>query len=718
MAIWRKQNRSEVRNRRIYLLAVLGLLSSVAGATSDVGDVSRDRYLDNSDGRDWPGYGRTFGQQHYSPLTQINELNVGKLGLAWALDLEPLRNSNTQPIAVDGVLYFATGLSVVHAVDASNGKILWRFDPKAAERAGLNLRHGWGVRGVAWWNGKIYAGTVDGRLIAIDAKSGVLKWSVQTFEKDYPAHINSAPRVFNGKVIVGFAGEVGRARGYVTTYDAETGRTLWRFYTVPGNPADGFETKAMAMAAKTWAGQWWRFGGGAAVWNSISYDSETDTIFIGTADGYPANRRVRSSDQGNNLFVASIVALNATTGEYKWHYQTTPGDTWDYDAVMDIQLADLMIAGKARKVLMQAPKNGFFYVIDRLTGELISAAPYAKVTWASEIDRVTGRPRENAGARYPHATEAEIWPSGWGAHSWMPMAYSPKTKLVYIPQIESGEYYSDKGIDLKNWIAPTDRADEFALVFGRSEVAKDGTAERKVGTIKPTGFLLAWNPVAQRSVWKVSHPTLFNGGLLATGGDLVFQGTIDGTFKAYSASTGELLWSFDAGAPLMATPISYSLNGGQYVTILTGLGMGIGGAAGEYENRYSLDARSQARRVLTFKLGANGKLPRARSVPSLPVDDSDYREDQRSAAVGQAIYNRLCGNCHGGGAIAVIQAPDLRRSSIPLSDEAFANIVRDGRLVLNGMPAFPELTQPQLTDLRQYLRSEMEVLRKAPKLAH
>jgi len=669
------------------------------------------QYLDGGDGHDWPGYGRTFGQQHYSPLSQINERNVSRLGLVWSMDLG-LENSVTEPIAVDGVLYFATGLSVVQAVDASSGRLLWRYDPESAKRAGLNLRLGWGVRGIAWWNGKIYVGTVDGRLIAIDSKNGEPYWSVETFDKNFPARINGAPRAYDGKVIIGYAGTTGKSRGFVTAYDAETGRRLWRFYTTPGNPAGGFENKAMAMASKTWSGQWWKFGGGGDVWNAITYDPETDTIYIGTGSGYPWNRRVRSADRGDNLFVASIVALEGKSGAYKWHYQTTPGDTWDYDATMDMELADLLIGGKTRKVLMQAPKNGFFYVLDRITGQLISAEPYAKVTWASRIDLKTGRPVEIPGARYPIGTTADIWPCAIGAHSWMPMAYSPKTLLAYIPAIECGLPWSDKNVDLKAWRPPTDRAVEGA-VDGDSGAAEESVENNPDSAAKIGGALIAWDPVAQKAVWKLPRPTHVNGGVLATGGDVIFQGTIDGSFNAYSARAGRLLWSFDAGAPLLATPISYMVGGKQYVTLLTGLGMGMAAEAGMLGKRleqYGIDPRSQARRVLTFALDGHATLPPSAAPAPLP-EDPDFKANPTSANAGAALYGRHCLDCHGDSVIGTIHAPDLRRSAMPLSAGAFARIVRDGALVAHGMPDFPELNETQLTDLRQYIRTQAEKLR-------
>ena len=681
--------------------SALGLLLVAASATEAApADGSTARYTDGNERSDWPGYGRTFGEQHYSPLTQINQETIGRLGMAWSIDLEPTENSVTQPIAVDGVLYFANGHSIVHAVEATSGKLLWRFDPKVSEAAGFRLRLAYGSRGIAWWNGKIYTGTQDGRLIAIDAKSGSQVWSVQTLDNGMDADINGPPRVFDGKVIIGFAGDVYANRGYVTTYDAETGKQLWRFYTVPGNPAQGFANKAMEMAAKTWVGEWWKFGGGGNVWNAMTYDPETHTVFLGVGNGYPWNRRARSQDQGDNLFLSSIVALDGRTGEYKWHYQVSPGDTWDHEPMEDMELADLVIAGKLRKVLMQASKNGFFYVIDRGTGKLISAEPYAKVTWASRIDLKTGRPVEYPGVRYPNGKTVEIWPSAAGGHGWLPMAYSPMTRLAYIPVMEIGYRYSDTGIDVKNWRPPADHSVDLGLNYEQ---------------ITGTGALVAWDPLTQKAVWTVPHPTNVNGGVMATAGGLVFEGTIDGTFKAYAAKTGKVVWSFSVHAPLIAPPASYAVNGRQYVTVLTGLGTGAGLMASEIPGaeKYGIDPRSQARRVLTFALDGSATLPASEPAALPPMEDPGFKPDTHRAEAGEAIYNQRCFICHGAAAVGVIHAPDLRRSAIPLSAEAFASVVHDGRLTPMGMPTFGELTDEQLEALRQYIRTEAQKLRQS-----
>lgn len=681
------------------LLALLALLAVQAGGSTPrlAGD------------GDWPGYGCSEGQQHFSPLAEITPDNVSQLGLAWSQDL-PFGNSASEPLQVEGRLYTATGLSVVSAFDAANGRLLWRHDPQAAARAGINLRLGWGVRGLAWWRGRIFVGTQDGRLIALDDRSGKVLWSVQTFPRGYPAYISGAPRVFAGKVLIGFGSSGGATRGYVTAYDAATGKRLWRFWTVPGDPAKGFENSAMAMAAKTWSGEWWKFGGGGDVWNSMAYDAATRTVFIGVGSPYPWNHRVRSAGKGDNLFIDSIVALNADTGAYKWHYQTVPGDTWDFDAAMDIELADLMIAGRLRKVIMQAPKNGFFYIIDRESGQLISADPFVKVTWASRIDPETGRPVEAAGARFGDGKPVLLEPTPLAAHNWLPMASSPKTGLVYIPAVHFAIHFSDTS---KGWQPSKLMVSDGAVGM----IGGDASIAGPMAT-HPTGSLIAWSPSERRMVWQVPHPTYVNGGVLATGGGLVFQGTVDGRFTAYDASSGKVLWRFDAGAPIMAPPISYRWRGRQYVTVLTGLGMAYPGNAAALQGpeiaQYAIDPRSQQRRVLTFALG--GKKAAPPPTPQPPAfADPDFRPEPDRFVPGAMAYAESCATCHGSLAVGINHGPDLRRSPITPSAEAFRAVVRDGVLKPRGMPPFPEMSEGQREDIRAYLRAMAAHLRASEK---
>ncbi len=678
-------------------VGVAGLVVAIPYLTSD------DNVGASSSPNDWTGFGRTFGEQHFSPLTEISKDNVGQLGLAWSLDL-PLGNAISAPLAVDGVLYIATGYSVVRAIDAVSGKVLWTYDPEAPAAAGRKLRQGWGIRGLAYEAGRIFVGTHDGRLLALDAKTGKPVWTAQTLPKDDLSFISGPPRVFNGKVIIGFGGaDVDNIRGYVTAYDTATGKQLWRFYTVPGDPAKGFEDDAQKMAAKTWAGDWWRYGGGGTVWNAMTYDPTTDTMILGVGNGAPWNHKIRSKGQGDNLFLSSIVGLDAKTGKYKWHYQTNPGESWDYNASMDIALADLKIAGKKRQVLMTAPKNGFFYVIDRTNGKLISAEPFVKVTWAKGIDIASGRPIEVPESRYPNGSTFVMWPGPVGAHTWLPMAFSPKQGLVYIPAIEMATSYNDKGITRENWVRAPGAAVDGATI--------PDFQVKDAGPLNATSSLIAWNPVTQKQAWKVPTPGPWNGGVMATGGDLVFQGRIDGKFNAYAADSGKLLWSYAAQAPVTAPPISFAVKGRQYVTVLTG--MGTSGAAFGPLLPVSIDYRTQARRVLTFALDGKAVLPK--SEPFVPVasEDPTYAPNAALAAKGAVSYAIHCAVCHGISAVAAGHAPDLRASMIPTDQASFESVVREGVLVPNGMPRFEEFDQAKLDGIRQYLRGEADKLRQS-----
>ena len=525
--------------------------------------VNDSAMVDESRGDNWLAFGRTYSEQRFSPLTQVNTSNVGDLSVDWYLDLPNDRGLTSTPLVVDGILYFIGSMNVVRAVDGTSGEMLWEYDPDIVGHAAHRMRAGWDhSRGIGFWKGKVYVATWDGRLNAVDATTGEELWSVMTVDPAVHYYITGAPKIFKGKVLIGNGGtENGAARSYVTAYNAETGEQAWRFWIVPGNPADGFENDAMAMAAETWTGEWWKFGGGGNAWHGFTYDAELDVLYIGTGNGSPWNRKIRSPGGGDNLFLCSIVALDPDTGEYLWHYQTTPGETWDYNSNMDIVLADLEIDGGDVKAILHARKNGFFYVIDRETGKLISAEPFAEVTWATEIDLETGRPVEVSGARYDDRP-ARIAPGPIGAHNWPAMSYNPSTRLAYMPTIHTATMFSDEGIDLEAWDSPV----------GRLGV---GVRYNLAGSSRPDGVLgslQAWDPVRQELAWEVPLGGLWNPGTMTTAGNLVFQGRVDGTLAAHDAASGSTLWTFDVGSGISAPPITYAINGRQYVALLVGWG--------------------------------------------------------------------------------------------------------------------------------------------------
>jgi quinohemoprotein ethanol dehydrogenase len=654
---------------------------------------------DAMDGTNWAAYGRTFDDNHFSPLSEINESNVARLKLAWEIDVPREYTTYGAPLAVDGVLYYPMGLSVIQAVDAQTGRELWRYDPEVAVVAGERMRVAWGPRGLAYWNGKIYVGAADGRLIALDAATGRLAWSVQTLPQGSGLSINGPPRAYNGKILIGNSdSDASQARGFVTAYDAENGKQVWRFYMMPGDPKDGFENKAMEMAAKTWKGEMWKKGGGGAAWNALTYDPELNRVYIGTGNGGPWNQKILSPGGGDNLFLCSILALDADTGEYIWHYQTTPGDTWDYDSAMDIELATLKINGRNRRAILHAPKNGFFYVIDRDTGKLISAEPYTKVTWASRIDLATGRPVENPEARYTDKP-AVVWPFGNGGHTWQPMSFNPKTGLVYIPTTELPGYWDDQGIDLKSWKHSGHVNLDNGIDMTAAPPAMPKNGER-------VGFIQAWNPMTQKQVWSVLQVSPSNGGITSTGGNLVFQGQADGKFVARSATTGKELWTFDAQNGILAPPITYLVNGRQYVTVITGFN-GPAGIFGLVSAQFGWDYRTQLRRVLTFSLGEKASLPHAPTKePVVAINDPSFKVDPTKAHRGAELYVYHCFNCHGANVIAGGVAPDLRASQVPLSPAAFDAVVREGALVRQRMPKFSELTSADTEAIRHYIREQ------------
>jgi quinohemoprotein ethanol dehydrogenase len=659
--------------------------------------------------RDWPVYGGESSENHYSPLAQIDRSTVEGLGLVWSADLGT-PYSATGPIAVGGVVYVAAGASVVQAFAVADGRVLWQFDPDvAASPEKSRLRGtGWGIRGLSYDNGRLFVGTKDGRLIAIDARTGKPQWSVMTLEPGMDsAAITGVPRVFAGKVIIGFGGgDLGTTRGYVTAYDQKTGRREWRFFIVPGDPAAGFENDAMAKAASTWTGKWWRFGGGGTVWNAITYDAQFNRIYLGTGNGSPWNRKIRSPGGGDNLFLSSVVALDADTGEYLWHHQTVPGDTWDYNSSMDIELATLDIGGKKVPVLYHAPKNGYFYVLDRRDGSVISATAWSKVTWSTGFDNAAGRPIEAADARYENGPVL-LYPGAIGAHSVQPMSSSPRTGLVYIPETIAPGAYADIP-NISGYVQRSGVHEATGIDFSAGTAPSAAAGEVQLGSA-----LVAWDPARKVRRWSVKLPGLINGGALSTAGGLVFQGRIDGLLAAYSDETGKLLWSYDTGGPITAPVITYSVGGQQYVTVVNGIA---GGSAttGAIGAQFGWDYRTYPRRVLTFAIGGKKRLPpRPPKVQAAAMADSAYVANATLAARGGAIYtDRSCIACHGPEAISAAVAPDLRASGVVLDAGLFRQVVQGGQLAARGMPQYEDLSNDEVEALRQYLRARADALRR------
>lgn len=683
------------------VLALAGVLS-MPWDRAQAETVVDDAALTDPNQKDnWMAFGRDHSEQRFSPLEQITSENVNTLGLAWSLPLPEDRALVGTPLVVDGVMYFTGSYSKARAVDVRTGKLIWEYDPETIKHAGDRGRIIWGwSRGLTIYKGKVIIATADGRLIALDAKTGKPIWTTQTFDPKIPLHISGAPKAFRDLVIIGNGGsEQGGGRGFITAYHVETGEEAWKFYVVPGNPADGFEDEAQEMAAKTWTGEWWKLGGGGQTWHGFTYDAEFDQILIGTGNGGPWNRKIRSPEGGDNLFLSSIVALDAKSGKYRWHYQTTPGDTWDYTSTMDIVLADLELkeGEGARKVLMHAPKNGFFYVIDRKDGKLLSAEPFAKVTWATGIDMETGRPIEAEGARY-ETEPVTIYPSVFGAHSWHAMSFNPKTGLVYIPKMELATHWDDTKIDMKSWTKPSFQIDVGAEVGLGNDIPKDAGVSS----------LLAWDPVKQQKVWEVAQPNYWNAGTLTTAGNLVFQGQIDGKFSAYDARDGKELWSVNVGSGISAPPITYAVDGKQYVSLL----VGFGGAAVAYGGgssmaQYGWGYRGQLRQLLTFAIGAEGTMPDVGEPTSVKVlDPPEFALDDKLAAHGEHVYKARCAWCHGAGAVSGGYTPDLRASEAFLDPESLKTIVQGGALEGNGMPNFKDMPDEDLEALRHFVRKK------------
>jgi len=652
---------------------------------------------------EWMTYNGTYSEQRYSTLAQINARNVASLGLSWFADYETNQNQQGSPLYIDGVIYVSTARDVVYAFDAKSGQELWKYNPMIH---GERLRYNLGLvnRGIAAWHGKIFMGTLDARLVAIDAKTGKEVWSTDTVPESLGLGamanryaITMAPRVAKGKVFIGASGGEYGVRGWIAAFNAETGKQVWRFWTVPGNPAKGFENAALARAAKTWHGEWWTGGGGGTVWDSTVYDPVTDLLYVGTGNATPWNDHLRDPKMGDDLYTASIVALNPDTGEYVWHYQETPADTWDYDAVSPMMTADLMIGGKKQHVILQPSKNGFFYVLEAATGKLLSADAFTEVNWATGVDMRTGRPMVVPAARY--VTQPwDLAPGVQGGHSWHPNAYSPQTGLVYIPAWEA--YFTMAGLPPGSPLA----------VRGGFSLGIRMGVRVPPGTLKPydrqgvRGRLEAWDPVARKIVWETEP---FGGGLptsgvLATAGNIVFMGNgVGKVLSAYDASSGKKLWSFDAETAVFAGPITYELDGVQYIAASVG-----GAAQGGYF------APTHAR-MLVFALGGKAVLPVPAPYTPPKLDPPPSTAPAEVIAHGGDLYSRNCSVCHGANGLqARTSFPNLTVTPLLWTQVGFDAVVLEGARADKGMGSFAkELTPQDAAAVRDYLIAQANLLK-------
>ena len=678
------------------LLALAGLLCGL-GVQAGPASVDQQRLANaDEDPGQWMSYGRTWSEQRFSPLAAINDTNVQRLGLVWYADLNTYRGVVATPLEIDGVLYNVSAWDVTTAYDAATGKVLWKYDPKIPLEWARLACCGPVSRGLAAWQGKIFVAALDGRLIALDARTGKPLWSTQTLDPGQPLSITGAPRIADGQVVIGNGGGDFGARGYMSAYDAQTGRQTWKFYIVPGDPSKGPDGVAsdsvMPMAARTWTGEWWKVGGGGNDWDTIVYDPTLDLVYFGTGNGSPHPQAFRSPGGGDNLFLCSIVAVNARTGRYVWHYQEIPGEEWDYDCTSPLMLADLKIGGHLRHVILHAPKDGFFYVLDRATGKLISAKPYVPNSWASHIDMRTGRPAINPDAFVAVKPHLQT-PSAGGGHNWNPMAFSPLTGLAYIPAMEQ-------------WMVVSELPQgEFQFKLGRStlgagvgnypELRKELNHEAE---IRDKGYLLAWDPVHQREAFRIPYPHPGNGGTLATAGNLLIEGTIDKTLAIYRADNGRKLWEMPVQSVPVAGPITYSVQGKQYIAINAGWNSAIVHGLTRGDEPFSVAPA----RLLVFALDARGvSLPPAPPTAAVPPPPPEP-QPEREVREGAVLYSTHCSVCHGQDAIG--SGPKDLRHLDAQAHAAFNQIVLEGKLRQSGMEPFRgQLSKQQVDAIHAYV---------------
>ena len=635
----------------------------------------------------WLAHGQTYDELRFPSLTQINRETVGNLGLAWFKNLNNRHRAQSTPLVIDGFMYFTDAWSVAYAVNAATGEEIWRYDPETDRRSMRYACCGNALnRGMAAYRGNLYFATFDARLIALNLVTGEKVWEVDTSHQptNNPYTITGAPRAVHGKVYIGQSSSEFGLRGYLSAYDAASGELAWRFFMVPGDPSLPFEHPELEAAAETWSGEWWKFGGGGTPWNAIVYDEDLDQLLVGTGNGAPWPRAIRSPDGGDNHFLGGILSLDPNTGRMNWFYQTTPGDNWDFNAAQDMALLDLEVDGVLRKVLFQAPKNGFFYVLDRKDGELLRAAPYATLNWATHVDMATGRPVENPATNYE---EKPTWilPGNSGAHSWQPMSVDPTLGIAYTAVQDISLLYS-----LPDVFKATGQYEISTEVISLGVELGPRYMELMAAAPpqpKSKGYLKAFDARAGEVLWSVERETPYNGGVLATAGGIVFQGDAGGQFAAYDTRDGKMLWEYQVYGDA-ASPITYELGGEQYLAVQ------VGGGSHRYNDG----------RMLAFKLGATAAIPepvaQQLAMPTPPPLTASEEELEQ----GKELYFRHCVWCHGMGPVGMVNA-DLRLMTAE-THERFQAIVRGGLLLEKGMDSFADVvTTEEAETIRQFVIS-------------
>ena len=645
----------------------------------------------------WLAHGQTYEELRFPSLTAINRDTVSDLGLAWFKNLDNRHRAQSTPLVIDGFMYFTDAWSVAYAVDAATGEERWRYDPQTDRRSMRYACCGGAInRGMAAYHGLLYFATFDARLLALDMISGELAWEVDTSVQptNNPYTITGAPRAIAGKVFIGQSSSEFGLRGYLSAYDAKSGELAWRFFMVPGDPSKPFEHPELEDAAKTWSGEWWKLGGGGTPWNAIVYDQAFDQLLVGTGNGAPWPRAIRSPGGGDNHFLGGILSLDPHSGRMKWFHQMTPADNWDFNAAQDIALLDVTLDGVTHEVLFQAPKNGFFYVLSRQDGKLLRAAPYASLNWATHIDMETARPVENPATNYEE-TPTWILPGNSGGHSWQPMSVDPARGVAYLAVQDISLLYS--------------LPEEFKRT-GEFEISKTSIslgvelgpryaelAAAAAPQPESKGYLKAFDPMVGKVLWAVERATPYNGGVLATAGGVVFQGDGNGQFAAYDTRDGTLLWEHDVYGDAGA-PITYEIAGEQYLAVQVG-----GGA--------SARSRYNDGRMLAFKLDAAGSIPEPVApevdIPQLPPLTASEEQIRQ----GAGLYYEHCVWCHGMGPVGMVNA-DLRLMTAE-THERFAAIVRGGMLLDKGMDSFADVLDAEQAELvHQFVISRAMEVRK------